>query len=116
MAGNDNRDNNPGYRLDVTVSSQVNVYMLIDNRLGGNAGDPPTFGAATMQWILDEGWTPVITGTNRFGTNVPDEVGIDESADGTINNWYSVYKKVFPPGTFQLKQPDKPDRTCTASW
>jgi hypothetical protein len=52
MSGNDNRDNNPSYRLDVTVANQSTVYMLIDNRLGDpnspNA-DPPSFGPTKMQ-------------------------------------------------------------------
>ena len=36
----------------------------------------------------------------------PDEIGFDEGADGTINQWYSIYKKAFPAGSFQLKQAD----------
>jgi hypothetical protein len=60
-----------------------------------------------MQWVLDEGWAGVSTGNNRAGSlTTPDEVGIDEGADGTINQWYSIYTKAFPAGTFQLKQPD----------
>ena len=106
MSGNDNRDN-ASYRLDVTVSTPVAVYMLIDNRLGGNNADPPTFGPTAMQWILDEGWLPTTNGINRnSNVAVPDEVAIDEGSDGGINQWYSVYVKTFPPGTFQLKQPD----------
>jgi hypothetical protein len=107
MSGNDNRDN-AGYILDVTVSSGVRVYMLIDNRLQDTAnGNPPTFDATHMQWILDEGWTPVMTGLNRTANAaLPDEVGIDEGADGTINNWYSLYSKLFPAGTLRLKQAD----------
>jgi hypothetical protein len=107
MSGNDNRDN-AGYTLDVSVAKSVKVYMLIDNRLSDADGaTPPTFGADKMQWIVDEGWTPVTTGANRFGNAaVPDEVGIDEGADGTINQWYSVYSKEYPSGTFRLKQAD----------
>jgi hypothetical protein len=74
MSGNDNRDNS-GYILDVSVATAVNVYMLIDNRLGGNNADPPTFGPTAMQWILDEGWMPVITGANRAANPAfPDEI------------------------------------------
>jgi fibronectin type 3 domain-containing protein len=111
MCGNDNRDN-AGYRLDVYVATAVDVYLLIDNRLyDGVSADPPTFGPTSMQWVLDEGWQPVLNGINRNGDpNVPDEVGIDESADGTINQWFSVYKKSFPAGSFQLKQADNAGR------
>lgn len=109
MSGNDNRDN-ASYTLDVTVDRPVDVYMLIDNRLGdpnGSNADPPSFGPTKMQWILDEGWVASSTGANRVrDINLPDEVGIDEGADGTINQWYSVYRKSFPAGTFQLKQAD----------
>jgi hypothetical protein len=108
MSGNDNRDNN-SYTLDVTLSPLVQeaiVYMLIDNRLlDTNNADPPSFGPANMQWIVDQGWIPFATGNNRTGNfALPDEVGIDESADGTINQWFSVYATVVGPGTFRLFQ------------
>jgi hypothetical protein len=107
MSGNDDRDN-AAYTLDVFVAQAVQVYMLIDNRLGDtDASTVPTFDAAHMQWIVDEGWTAVRTGNNRSGNSaLPDEVGIDESADGTINNWFSIYTKSFPAGSFHLKQAD----------
>ena len=107
MSGNDNRDN-AGYLLDVSVATPVHVYMLIDNRLqDANNGNPPTFDATHMQWILDQGWTAVMTGANRSGNaSLPDEVGVDESANSGIDNWFSVYKKDFPAGTFTLRQAD----------
>lgn len=107
MSGNDNRDN-AGYRLDVTLNTAATVYMLIDNRLSdANNANAPTFDATHMQWILDQGWLATANGLNRFGnTGAPDEVAIDESADGTINQWYSVYKKEFGAGTFTLFQAD----------
>jgi hypothetical protein len=109
MSGNDNRDN-AGYLLDVTVSAPVTAYLLVDNRLGDPNSpntDPPSFGPTRMQWVLDQGWIPSSTGANRTGdVSLPDEVGIDEGADGTINNWFSVYRKNFSAGTFQLKQAD----------
>jgi hypothetical protein len=50
---------------------------------------------------------PSATGNNRTGTaGVPDEVPFDEGSDNTINQWYSVYRKNFPVGTFSLFQPD----------
>jgi hypothetical protein len=107
MSGNDNRDN-PSLTMDVTVSQPVDVYLLIDNRNGdGSNANPPTFTGTNMQWVLDQSWAAVKSGINRTGnSNVPDEVGIDEGSDGTINNWYSIYTKSFPAGTFQLKQAD----------
>ncbi len=111
MSGNDNRDN-AGYRLDVTVSEPVVAYMLIDNRLSdGDGATPPTFGAGAMQWILDEGWMATANGLNRaMNPAVPDEVPIDEGADGSINQWFSVYYKGFDAGTFSLYQADNAGR------
>jgi hypothetical protein len=109
MSGNDNRDRT-NYVLDVTVSVPVQVYLLIDNRLGDpNSPNttPPQFGPTKMKWVLDQGWTAVKTGVNRTAdATLPDEVGFDEAADGTINQYYSIYTKSFPAGTFQLKQAD----------
>src|SRR6185436_13776248 len=60
-----------------------------------------------MQWVLSEGWQPVKTGSNRTGDpNLPDEIGIDESADGSINNHSSIYFKDFFTNGFVLKQAD----------
>jgi hypothetical protein len=111
MSGNDNRDN-AGYRLDVTLLQPAVVYMLIDNRLSdGDNATPPTFGATSMQWILDQGWAATANGLNRFkNPAVPDEVAIDEASDGTINQWYSVYAKSFDAGTLSLLQADNSGR------
>ena len=111
MSGNDNRDNT-NLTMDVTVSRPVDVYLLIDNRLGdGSGANPPTFTITNMQWVLDQGWVAVTTGINRTADrNIPDEVGIDEDSNGSINNWYSIYTKAFPAGTFQLKQADNTGR------
>jgi hypothetical protein len=109
MSGNDNRDN-ANYRLDVTVSNPSTVYMLIDNRLGdpnSSNADPPSFGPTKMQWILDQGWIATNGGLNRTGnTAVPDEVPLDEGGNNSIENWYSVYRRNVPAGTFSLLQPD----------
>jgi hypothetical protein len=105
MSGNDNRDNNP-YNLAVTINSPARVYMLIDNRLSDTSNaNPPTFDATHMQWILDQGWLATTGGLNRFASpSVPDEVPIDEGADATINQYFSVYYKDFAAGTFNLLQ------------
>ena len=118
MTRNDNRDNNGGtnggsaniYNLAVTVNSDVQVFLLIDNRLGDAAnGNPPRLSFTNMSWVTNEGWAPVTNGINRTANiTIPDEIGIDESADGTINNWSSIYSKTFPAGTFVLKQGNNP--------
>lgn len=122
MSGNDNRDN-PSYSLQVTIAKKSFVYMLIDDRMGdGDNANPPNHpnwtgdrsgdGVPDMQWIVDEGWTPVKTGHNRHGNpDWPDHIGVDESADGAgpgqgVNQWSSIYLKVFDAGTFTLGAPD----------
>lgn len=107
MSGNDNRDN-ATYQLDVTVSSPVVAYLLVDNRLSDTDNStPPTFDATHMAWVTSQGWAGVMTGNNRtHNMSVPDELAFDESADGTINQFFSVYSKSFPAGTFKLYQAD----------
>ncbi len=107
MSGNDNRDN-ATYKLDVTISRDAMVYLLIDQRLGDTDNlTPPTFDATHMQWVLDQGWTAVRTGNNRTAdSSLLDEVAFDESADNTVNQYYAIYSKRIPAGTFSLFQAD----------
>lgn len=111
MSGNDNRDN-AAYRLDVTLATPSVMYLLIDNRLSDGDGlTPPTFGPAAMQWVVNQGWSPTANGLNRTSNPArPDEIGIDEGADGTINNYYSIYTKAVPAGTATLLQADNAGR------
>ncbi|MEZ6097958.1 MAG: PEP-CTERM sorting domain-containing protein [Pirellulaceae bacterium] len=112
MSGNDNRDNT-GYLLDITTDGPATIYMLIDNRLqDGSGDDPPTFGPDNMQWIVDEGWSATSGGLNRASdSSRPDEVGIDEGADGSIQQWYSIYSKSFADaGTVTIRQADNGGR------
>jgi hypothetical protein len=107
MSGNDNRDN-ATYQLLVTLARQADVFMLIDNRLGdANGTNGPSF-TTNMTWIVsDGGWTTVTNGFHRSGSaTMPDEVGIDEGADGTLNQWFTVYRKRFPAGSVTLRQAD----------
>ena len=112
LTRNDNREN-AAFKLDVTVSQDVLVYMLVDNRIGdttANNNNPPFNGTAItawtgLTWMNTNGFRPVQTGQNRtLNATLPDEVGIDEGADGTINNYYSVYSNRYPAGTFSLFQ------------
>ncbi len=111
MSGNDNRDN-AGYVLDVVIDVPSRVYMLVDNRLpDGDNLTPPGLGAGAMQWLLDNDWEPSLTGNNRIAdATIPDELPIDEGADGSINQYYSVYFHDFPAGSFELFQADNAGR------
>lgn len=112
---NDNRDN-VDLRLDVTLSADAVVYLLIDNRRGdGNGANPPEFDTG-MAWVVEDGFQPVITGVRRnLDEEFPDEIGVDEGADGAgpgqgVNQWASIYSKLASAGTFTLKQPDNGGR------
>lgn len=108
MIGNDNRDNT-AFRLDITVSEPALVYLLIDNRRydASNADPPvytdgvePLYWYSAMTWVGAEGFTPVLNGLNRAGDPyLPDEVGYDESYDGDLDQWASVYFKQVEAGT-----------------
>ncbi|MBL9129036.1 MAG: PEP-CTERM sorting domain-containing protein [Verrucomicrobiales bacterium] len=102
MIANNNRDN-ATFALDLVIAQTSLVYLLIDNRLGdGDANTPPDF-SSRMKWVADQGWIPFHLNGNHVGNAAfPDDVGIDESADGTINNWSSVYGKLVTPGTLSL--------------
>ena len=104
MIANNNRDN-ATYSLDITIAQPSLVYLLIDNRLSdGNAANPPDF-TSLMKWVKTDLWTPISLNGNHVGdASFPDDVGIDENADGSINNWSSVYAKLVPAGTFSIKE------------
>jgi len=119
MSGNDNRDN-PTYQLDISVSQPAVVFMLVDNRLSNdsNANPPnfaegidPTAWTTVMTWLGSNGYQPLRNGLNRTAdVTWPDELGIDEGSDGTINNWYSIYGKLVPAGTTSIYQADNGGR------
>ncbi len=104
MIANNNRDN-ATYKLDVDLTFISQVYLLIDNRLGdGDASNPPDF-STYMKWVPEQFWFPVSLNGNHTGNpNFPDDVGLDENADGSVNNWNSVFTKLVPPGTLTLNE------------
>jgi len=80
MLANDNKGQST-YELDLTISRNATVYVFVDNRMGGAAGgldvEPNIDG---MPWLSEMGF--VDTGL---------DLGIDESADGSINQYFSVF-------------------------
>jgi hypothetical protein len=96
MTANDDKDN-PNLQYDITLSGNAMMVLILDNRLGhgsSSGGDPdmnPDLVAAGMTWITDMGF--VDSGLN---------VGIDESADGSVNQYSSIYVKDVMAGTISL--------------
>jgi hypothetical protein len=83
-----------GVTYTVTIGQSCILGMIIDNRVGhGSQGGAETLDpdlvAAGMQWVIDMGF--VDTGLN---------IGIDENADGSVNNWSSIFSKLVGPGTY----------------
>ena len=87
LTANDNK-NMSAYELDLVMSSDATVYVFVDNRMGGATGglgvDPVITG---MGWLNDRGF--VDTG---------DDIGIDESGDGDIDQYSSVFSKSVKAG------------------
>ena len=99
MVANTDR-NVAAYELDVTVSAEVKMYLFLDNRLGTGTGGElanPNLTAAGMTWVTTLGFTD--TGLN---------IAIDESNNGSIDNWFSVFAKKVPAGTITLRQQNDP--------
>jgi len=90
-----NNDKTVGdYSLTVTVSQDVTIYLILDNRLGGTGGGKgtdPDLAAAGMNWVIDLGF--VDTG---------EDIGIDESGDGDIDQYASIFSKQMSAGSITL--------------
>jgi hypothetical protein len=83
------------YELHITIGQPGTLYLFIDNRVGTNTGTQATTPnpvAAGMTWVAALGF--VDTGM---------DVALDENADGSINNYYSVFSKQVTPGEIVLK-------------
>jgi hypothetical protein len=91
MLANDNK-NQGTYEVDITLSKDATVYVFVDNRMGGAAGG--------------KGVAPVITGmawlTNLGFVDTGEDMGIDESADGSIDQYFSIFALDVKRGTVTL--------------
>jgi len=87
------------YLLEIMLSQDATLHLLLDNRLGygdtpgGDPNVPPDLDSAGMHWVTEMGFTD--TGM---------DVGIDESGDGDIDQWSSVYALDVSAGTTKLFQ------------
>ena len=91
MLANDNK-NMSTYELDLTIEANATLYVFVDNRMGGAAGgkdvEPNIDG---MPWLADMGF--IDTG---------EDIGIDESFDGGINQYFSIYSLQVTVGTVTI--------------
>jgi len=89
LANNDKTT--PNYELDITLSDDATLYLLIDNRVGDNAVDTPPALSGVMQWVIDMGFESTYT-----------QIGVDEKGTGTPNGWNTVYMLRVKAGTITL--------------
>jgi len=81
------------YELDVTLAQSADLFLFIDNRVGDNdKTTPPTLGNGVMNWVGEMGFV---------NAGMP-LLSIDEKGDGTIDNYFTIYKKFVPAGTITL--------------
>ncbi len=91
MLANDNK-NMSSYELDLTIAANATLYVFVDNRMGGGAGGKDVNPDITgMPWLNDMGF--VDTG---------EDIGIDESFDGDIDQYFSIYSLLATFGTITI--------------
>ena len=89
------------YELDVTLSQDATMYLLLDNRLGHGSGQGgksglgwnPYLYSAGMDWVVLAGF--VDTG---------DDLSVHEYGTSAAYRWMSVYAKDVSVGTIPLLQ------------
>lgn len=85
----------PELELHITVEEAGTLYLIIDNRVGTHVKDEaisPNLAAAGMTWVAEMGF--IDTGM---------KMAVDESADGTVDNYYTIFSKPVSPGVIVLK-------------
>ena len=95
LTANDDKDN-PNHEIDVTLTQDVTLYLILDNRMGGSGvgsgeGLDPDLGGAGMNWVTDLGFED--TGL---------DIAIDEGGDGSIDRWSSAFALPVSAGTITL--------------
>ncbi|MHC4324415.1 MAG: LamG-like jellyroll fold domain-containing protein, partial [Planctomycetota bacterium] len=80
------------YELDLTFAINSTLFVFVDNRMGSSGGgkdvDPDISG---MGWLNDMGF--VDTG---------EDIGIDESGDGDIDQYFSIFSLSVTAGTVTI--------------
>jgi hypothetical protein len=87
--------NNPNLELHLTIGQPGMLYVILDNRVGTNLRTQtatPNPAAAGMIWMLQMGF--VDTGM---------DVTVDENANGSNNNYSSVFAVPVTPGEVVLR-------------
>ena len=91
---------NPNLELHLKIGQPGTLYLILDNRVGTNLRSPtatPTPLMAGMAWVTVMGFAD--TGL---------DMAVDELADGTIDNYYSVFSIPVAPGEVILRAQKRP--------
>lgn len=86
---------NPNLELHLTIGRPGTLYLILDNRVGTgvrSASVTPDPTAAGMAWVAALGFAD--TGM---------DMALDESANGTIDDYYSVFSMAVMPGAVVLR-------------
>lgn len=75
------------YQVDVTFGRLAALYVALDDRY-----------AQPYPWMND----PSFTGLPTIFFNTGVKMGIDENADGSVNNSFTLWATIAPPGTYHL--------------
>jgi hypothetical protein len=86
QVSNDDKASDP-YEVDVTVGMLSALYVGLDDRF-----------PQPLPWMNDPSQTGLPT--QFFDTGA--QIGIDEDADGTVNQSFSLWATIAPPGTYSL--------------
>ncbi len=85
------------YSLTINTNQASYVYVLVDNRAMGAPGTPPANSeyndpdlVGSLSWLAS--WTRMETGITPMNGNTKDWLGIDENNDGTVNQFFAVYR------------------------
>jgi hypothetical protein len=93
LMSNDDKDN-PYHELHITIAQAGTLYLIIDNRVGTNVRDKaiaPNLQAAGMTWVAEMDFADTAM-----------KMAVDEHADGSVNNYYTVFAKPVSPGVIVL--------------
>ena len=87
---NDDKSSDP-LQHDVTIGNLAVLYVGLDDRINDGKGQP-------LPWMADPGMTGLPTAFFDTGR----QIDIDEGANGSIENTFSLWATIAPAGTYSL--------------
>ena len=101
MLANEDKSN-ADFQLELTLSQNATVYLLLDNRIGDDEGTNPAYlEEGAMEWILEMGFTTHY-----------DQIGIDEKLNDNqevATGWFTIYQLNTTAGSLMFEKQDEGD-------